>query len=344
MVQSEPVGVEEHPPRSDVRSTLPHDGRHAVPVVTDDRVADRRQVDADLVGPARLEREGDERGRMGASVAPQHRVLRPSLAALGRDGHTGRRASGPTDRGVDHTAVLTELTEDERDVATLDRPIGQLPGQRAVGQRGARHHEEAGRPPIEAMDDARPVRFAQPGIDQRLEVRIPGEQATGEGPPVTPGAGVDDETRRFVHHDEVGVCVDHRHGHVGFGAQRPLTLRRQVDRQLTAGDQRCAPCEDRFAVHPHPAVVHKLRGHRPGHAGEQRHRPVGAHPVQQRGHLQHHVVRRGGRVHVSPLGERAGDVLRQSSTTNTTTPAVMQVSATLNVGQCVSVTKSTTAP
>src|SRR5580765_1153411 len=105
--EGEAGGVERHPAESrheglEVGISMAAPGPTGIGLVTDERMADRRQVDANLVGAARLEPALDEGGPDEALQHPEpgHRAL----ALPGRqDGHAHPRARVAPDRLVDHT-------------------------------------------------------------------------------------------------------------------------------------------------------------------------------------------------------------------------------------------------
>src|SRR5713101_208678 len=168
----------------------------AVLAVADDRVADGRELHADLPAPARVERELEER-----------RVLPAREHPVARDGRLALRAT----RGVDTEApVLDEATLErpgllahvalhERRVDALDRSLLELGLEALLGFRGLGEDQEPRGLAVEAVDDegacARPL---------RLEI-VP-EQSVGGALALALGRH-GEESRRLVHDDDRVVLV-----------------------------------------------------------------------------------------------------------------------------------------
>ena len=163
--------------------------------VADDRMADRGQVHPDLVGPPGLQ--------------PAARAARGR--PVGRSGPGPRSGCGPS-RPPATTAMPGRVARRAPDRARRSTPRGRLghaphqghvaprrPGasasgrdERGVGGRRAGHHQEPGRVPVEAVDDARPVGLSDVGelgvagqetVDQRARrsARRPGAPPARRG-------------------------------------------------------------------------------------------------------------------------------------------------------------------
>ena len=124
--------------------------------------------------------------------------------------------------------------------------------------------------------------------------RRPGRPARGSGPAaprpgsrVVPGAGVDDETGRLVHHGHQLVGVDDLEAHARLGAPRPS--RRLAGIRTVEVRPRAAavpPGGDGLAVDEDPAGLDQLRRLGPGDVGHHGDAPVHPQPGQQRRHLR----------------------------------------------------------
>jgi hypothetical protein len=119
--------------------------------VGDDRVADRGQMDADLVRAAGL-REGPNQAVLAQSLdhfiaSSRHSPLRPNrhLLALHRV---------PSDRLIDDAALRLGRADDEGQVLLVNLPRTELPPKRRQGSCRARDEEDARGVLVEAVEDA----------------------------------------------------------------------------------------------------------------------------------------------------------------------------------------------
>ena len=116
--------MEEHPRGREAGTTTP------VPVVADDRMADRRQVDPDLVGatglePALAQRHVDRVGEELSDLVAGARLLAPRAHR-----HPGGLTGRATDRCVDEARRRLRMAPDQRQVAPLDLACRQHGGER----------------------------------------------------------------------------------------------------------------------------------------------------------------------------------------------------------------------
>jgi hypothetical protein len=128
--------------------------RAAVDAVAGDRVADRRQMDAELVRAPRL---GVQLQQRVAVDLAQDVVARARLAAAGDDGHLLALHGMARDRRVDDALRRLEPAFDEREVRLLDAPLLELTRERNVGRVVLRDDDQAGRVLVEPVDDAGPL-------------------------------------------------------------------------------------------------------------------------------------------------------------------------------------------
>ena len=112
------------------------------------------------------------------------------------------------------------------------------------------------------------------------------------------GARVDDQPGRLVHHDDLGVGMDHLDldGRVGLRPGRGVLLV-PVDRELLALSEGGAPAAHRDPVDPDPTLLDQCVHRRPGQVGHQGHRLVDPDPVERcrNGHREDRHGRRGAR-------------------------------------------------
>ncbi len=179
--------------------------------------------------------------------------------------------------------------------------------------RRARHHEQARRVAIEPMDDSGALRLVAAG---RVADETVNERATGMA-----RGRVNDETGRFVDHEQVLVLV--RHAKVELlPLERLLGSRRSVDLEFLAAGQLVA-LPARLARDAHGAGREQpLGGRARADLGQGREKAVQPLP---RCFLRDLAPKRGYR-----LSCRRGPIKVASSTA---TPTTMNVSARLNAGQ-----------
>ena len=165
------------------------------------------------------------------------------------------------------------------------------------------------------------------------QVGKPGDQAVDQGPRAVPGAGVDDQSGRLVHHDHVvvGVDDDEHDRRIALGPG-DVHLVGTVHVERLALDQLRAAAGDDLAVDASPA--RRPRGRRPPRGTR---RPAGPRPGPP---APRRATPGPSRRSCSP----ARRFPRGATQASRMQPTVMQASATLNVGQKWNSTKSTTAP
>ena len=167
--------------------------------VADDRQVDRRQMDANLVHPARLEPYAQQRvaGPEPVDLEVRHGVSRCG----GVEGHPGGLAPVAADRGLDAAGAGPRTALDEREVGALERAPaheGRKPPVRlfAAGD----DHQPRG-VPVEPVHDAAALRLAAARL---------GTERVDKGAGRVPGSGMDDEARGLVDHEQVLVLPHDR--------------------------------------------------------------------------------------------------------------------------------------
>jgi hypothetical protein len=220
--------------------------RDPVSCVTDDGKVDRGEVDANLVRPAGLEANPQQR------VPPDqlfHLEVRRRLSGLIRVERPARRiGSVAADGGLDPAPPRTWAPAHERDVGSLQLAPADEVLEAPVRLARAGDDEEARRVPIEPVHDPRPLGVLSPGGSTL-------QQSVDERAVSVTGRGMDDDTGGLVHDEEVLVLEDHaqvdllRLERVGLGlrqvdleglaAREPPALRRgrPLDAHRACGDQ-----------------------------------------------------------------------------------------------------------
>jgi len=237
--------------------------------VPDDRVADRRQMDADLMRPPRLEPEREERrSRHPADDAVVRHGAPPPLAARRRAAAAVARV--PDEIEPDRAGIAGDASLDDRDVFPLDVVPAEELLEGAERLARPREDDRSGRLLVEAVDDAdvraAPVTVLQIGVHAREErVLLVGLGRQGQ----EPGGLVDDDQRRvLVEDDELRpdvpdggpVDVEHDAGAVGDVAARlPADGAVDVDAPRLDVVARLAPRESVVArdalIEAHAAIV-----------------------------------------------------------------------------------------
>ncbi len=184
----------------------------AVNRISQNRMADMREMHADLMRPAGFEHEPQQRnvaaGRSPGKV--EHFIMRLSLAADDasryRDFHAVGAAS-PEPR-IDGPFRPRKLAPDERQIAAMQPAVAavafELLRQALVRGVGLGDHEQARRILVQAMHDARPLDAANAGE----AFAAMGDQSVDERSRGVAGCRVHDEPGRLIDDDEIVVFVD----------------------------------------------------------------------------------------------------------------------------------------
>jgi hypothetical protein len=287
----------------------PEVSRDAIDRVSGDRKFDRSEVDADLMRPPRLEPDTEER------VAGQELLdleMRHGRAGCVRNERVAKPVVPVTAyRRVDRPPARARPAGDERQVLPCQRSAADEPLQPLVRLLRARDDEQAGRVPVEAMDDARPVLL--PARRTRRG------ESLGERAASVTGCGMDDHAGWLVDDEEVVVRVGDRQIRIRNGRLRDRG-RRRLDLDLL-------PAREPVALAAGSPV------HEDGPSFEQ---PLG------RGARSH--FRQPSEVAIEPLAgglrrndeplQRLGSRSAQTSApSRIPTPITMKLSARLKAGQ-----------
>ncbi len=271
---------------------LPH---AAVVPITDDGMADRGQVDTDLVGPAGLQLAAQQGEVRWSVVAGPDLVARAGRSSSGHHGLARGLARRTADRGVDHPARRLGHAPDEGRVASLDPAVPERGDERGVRRRRQGHHQEAGGVPVEPMDDAGAV-----GLADLRQLRVSGQQPVDQGALALTSTRVHDQPGRLVDHDHVGVLVDDVHGDAGVRSRWGLGGKLpEVDGQRLSRGDALPSGGDHRPVDPDRARSDERRRLAPAATGDEADNPV--HPLTvERGRdlLKDRLAHRPGRLAV----------------------------------------------
>src|SRR5581483_2344831 len=184
--------------------------RCAVQVVADDGVAQRGEMDADLVSASCI--NGDvEQGKFPPRRIDTltNAVMADGFTALeAARGHASATNAVATDGGIDGSGILLEPAVREGNVGLLHLAAGELRGQFAMGDIVFRHDDQTACFLVETVNDDRPESAAHAG--QTGEVV---QECVDEGAAVAfvvggAGAGVDHHAGGFVDDGQIIVFVD----------------------------------------------------------------------------------------------------------------------------------------
>ena len=288
----------------------------AVVGVADDGMADRLEVDADLVRAAGLQADGSSVVAGSASIELEVRARLAGLVGVGR--HQRANATVAADRRVDRAGARRRAPLDQRAVLAGDLAALQL----RYAARGAL--------PRSARRRAAPTcRGRGGGRSRRGRPRRPrpAGQRLGERALAVAAAGVHDEARRLVDDEQVVVLVGDR----------------DVDRRDRGGRGRRRLAGSSTSIarrRPRRWRFWTTTARRP-HERRRRSAAPRALATRQR-------PARGTRRAAAPasVGRQpsAAPPPRSRTKIRTTTPNVIAMSATLKAGQCGSLMKSVTAP
>jgi len=196
MDESEHAGVKKRSTRIDTRSTT------SVIAITDHRMPNGTQVDADLMSSTGFESTGEKRGWMRIHETLLHRVVGNSRAAALHHRHASWLTTRSSDRCVYHSGGSIEYTPDQSGVDPFRFVAGHLANQFGVRLGTTGHHQQTGRTTVEAMDDARTMR-----LPHRGDLRISGQDSIDESGTEMSGPRMHYQTRRLVDHQHVIVLV-----------------------------------------------------------------------------------------------------------------------------------------
>ena len=242
------VGMAEAESRSVKAQAAERIPARAVAAVADDRVAELRQLDADLMAPARPELErhpGHVRSPLDHAVPGDRDARAPAL------GRRPARIGGPdAQRALLHEDVA-ERSLVRRHHALDDRDIPPLRGAREelrlevlLRLRRLGDDQEPRGLPIQPVDDERPARGAR-------SLEVGPHHAVGRALPLVLGPDRE-EPRRLLDDEERLVLVDQAQRR-GEGGRRRRAERDRIGR----GHGRARIAND-LTLHAHPA------GHEPG--------------------------------------------------------------------------------
>ena len=124
-------------------------------------------------------------------------------AAAGVHGHPLAVARVSGDGGVDGSRIRRDHSHGNGEVLLAELSVLELFGEPLVRRLRLGRHHQAGGVEVEPVHDARPQLAAD-----AADVGTPCQQSVDQGAVGVPRAGMDRESRRFVHHDQVLVLID----------------------------------------------------------------------------------------------------------------------------------------
>src|SRR5688572_29745207 len=127
----------------------------AVGVVTDHRVSDRREMNANLMGPPCVQMSAQQVSRTKAGEPDKIRLRLPSATD---DCHTLSVSRVAGDGTVDGECVAGQMPPDHHRIPAVHPPRSESSGQNPVRPLGLRDNEKTRCFLVQAMNDAGPVR------------------------------------------------------------------------------------------------------------------------------------------------------------------------------------------
>ena len=279
-------------------ATQPGDGGSAIQHVASERVSDERQMGPDLVEDTGGDLDLDQRETSPALGRRKARDRRPRTVRLGPLGVARRPDLSVVvrvvrERHVD-LASRVQLAGDQREVAFLHAPSGELSAKHRMSRLCSRREQEAGSVGVEPVHEAA---LASGGADAG-QLRETADQRIRRGPRFAGLERVRRHSRRFVGDDDLRSRVD--------GADRQLGLRHRrigrgpADRDARArsdlGTLRTATAIDAYAVFRDP--LHRAPATHLEQAGQRAIEPVGRRAAGDRPlvHLVAHALARAERT------------------------------------------------
>src|SRR5438270_336063 len=183
-----------------VRNSAPL--RTGVDRIADDGMADRFEMDADLVRAAGAENAADHRGM---AKLLDHFEIGDGVAAAGDDGHALAVARIARDRRVDRAARLRWSSVNDGQILFahgLGRPRG---GEFAMRRVVLRDHHHAARVFVEPVDDSGTKLAANSAEIAHVKQKRVDERAVGVA-----GGGMDHHSGRFVDDHKIAVFKKNR--------------------------------------------------------------------------------------------------------------------------------------
>ena len=221
----------------------------AVGGIADERMTERREMHADLVGASRLEPAAQQRGE---AEALQHFDMGARRLPRGDDRHRRATRRMPADRRVDGAAAR-DVARGQREIFAGHGSRLQRPHERGVRGQGLGDDQEAARVLVEPVDDA--------GARHLLQLRRMMEERVQQRARPVAGARMHDEPRRLVDDEQSLVLGDDgKRDRFGQRCRFPAAAIRRERRPF----RRRAPCAS------------ASRGGRPASRVRRRSRPGGA--------------------------------------------------------------------
>ena len=290
----------------------------SIDAITDHRMAERRQVNADLMRSTGLEAHVEVRELREAFHHPPARDRALPLPH-GKDRHALAVTGIATDRRVHDARRRAHASVYDRDVTALHRAGHELSRQRVIRAWRLRDDEETRRVLVESRHDAGPA-CATDGCDRR-RVR---EGCCRERGVRVARAGMYDHTRRLVDDEHVVVLVDDRQRE-RLGAELVGGARRDLDLDTLAALQPMSPLAY-DAIDPDVPLLDELLQTGARDIGDARGEPT-IEPLARRTGVD------GQREERQLFSGTATAGRSSRRNARSATPTVIEESATLNAGQ-----------
>lgn len=230
-------------------------------------------MNAHLVGSASFETAFDQRGpvKRHQRAVMRHRVLAPPFLD---QRHLLAIMARPADGTPDRARRWQRPAGGDAAIGALDGMVGELPRQPFVRHVRLGHDQQARGILVDTMDDPGPRHAADAG---KLPLAMVQQRVNQRAVQIACGR-VDNQPRRLVDHDQVGVFVDHHQGNV---------LRHRLGRHDLGHPDGKGPARARLgrslrrdaAAHFDPALLDQGLYALAREAGDVRQRPVKPQPA-----------------------------------------------------------------
>ena len=221
-------------------------GPQAVNGIANQRMADSRHVNTDLMGSTGLQCAFDQ-GAIDETLDDP--VVRSCRFTVLNHRHLRALRRMATDGKIDGPAAF-KIAAHQRVVVAFDRARLQLPHQIGLRFQRARHHHQSAGVLVQAMDDTgarHPVEFGR--VVEQGVLKRPGPIASPR---------MDDESGRLVDHDQVIVLEDDVERDILRRRGKSILVGRFGDAEGLSSPKFVLGFRQRLAAETHPALAYPV--------------------------------------------------------------------------------------
>ena len=178
----------------------------AVHVISNNRMANRCEVDPDLMRPAGMKTSAQE---IGAGEARKPEKIRPCVLPCTDDRHALSVSRVARDWLVHRESIGSKVAPGHRRVPPSDTPRRDCRAQSAVGELGASYDQQPGSILVEPMDQPSAL-WGAPGS----QLSSAPDKGIYEGSGPVAGGGMNDHSSRLVHDEQIVILINDVDGDV----------------------------------------------------------------------------------------------------------------------------------